>query len=162
MSVKCLVSAKVLKENGVKKLPYLPAFDRCLVKQIPEDERETFGDTGIIKPKAMKSGEDRAACRGVLLAAGLGALDHLAAHGIEVGDTVWFSKLSPWRHVVDNVGGHDLELMFLRSADLAGSEEAMARVLSGELTVELDEQGQHVFARDGKQIARSEPAVDEY
>lgn len=162
--VKSVVSKAVLAKHGISHLPYMPLFDRCLVMQIPEVETGgMYGDTQILMPDSIKSSTERAACRGVLLACGAGALDHLRSHNAEVGDTVWFSKFSPWRHVVGYKDGKEIELMFLRSADLAGSEQALERVQDGSSWIEFDEAlGEHTWKRDGKSIKRHDTPVDEY
>lgn len=163
-TVAACVSRDVLESHKIKKLPYLPAFDRCLVLQIPEETaKETYGDTSILMPEAVRSNHERGACRGVLLAAGAAALDHLRSHNIEVGDVVWFSKLAPWRHVVGYRDAKEQELMFLRSADIAGSEQAMERYESGAAVVEWDDAArEHVWKRGGEALKRHDTPVDEY
>ncbi len=160
----CVVGKDVLDKHGITKLPYLPAFDRCLVFQIPEvDTGGKYGDTGIYMPEAVRSNVERGACRGVLLAAGANALDHLRSHNVEVGDTVWFSKLAPWRHGVGWKDGKELEMMFLRSADIAGSEEAMARLQAGQAEVQYNHKlGEHEWLRGGVPVNRRDTPVDEY
>ena len=159
---RCIVDKAVLEKHGIPRLPYFPAFDRVLVYQLADAVSDKVGEGSLLyKPESVKSREERAECRGILLAAGAGAMDHLYSHGIEVGDIVWFSRLAIWRHVGATINGKDVEFMFLRSADLAGSEDHLQRVLAGEADMEVDE-GEHYWVIDGECRQRAEPPVDEY
>lgn len=160
----CIVSQEVLDKHGIRKLPYFPAFDRVLVFQLADAVSDKVGEGSLLyKPPGTKARQEKEECRGVLLAAGAAAMDHLRAHGMEVGDVVWFSRLAIWRHVAGTVDGKDIEMMFLRSADLAGSEGHLQRVLAGEAKmVREKDDGLHEWLVDGVVRKRAEPAVDEY
>lgn len=163
MTIKCMVDKSVLKKHGMTKLPYFPGFDRVLVKQLQDavDEKASVGGL-IYKPETLKERQGREECRGVLLAAGASGMDHLYSHGIEVGDVVWFSRLAIWRHVSETIDGKDVELMFLRSADLAGSEEHLARVEAGTIEMVRRPDGSHVWRDKKGERAQITPPVDEY
>ncbi len=74
---------------------------------------------------------------------------------------VWFSKLAVWRHVVERREGKDVELMFLRSADIAGSEELLTRLRDDEAEVTVDAAGAHQWKIGGKIRPRFQPPVDD-
>ena len=162
MSAACIVPKETLEKHGIRKLPYFPAFDRVLVYQLADAVSDKAGEGSLIyKPESLKARQEREECRGLLLAAGAAAMDHLKSHGIEVGDVVWFSRLAIWRHVADTINGKDVEMMFLRSADLAGSEEHLQRVLDGRAVMHETE-GQHSWTVSGETRRPVTPPVDEY
>jgi len=160
--VACIVSKEVLASLGITKLPYFPAFDRVLVFQLQDAIGEKAGkDSVIFVPEAIQHREKRGECRGVLIAAGATALDHLVAHGIEVGDVVWFSKLAVWRHVIERRDGKEIEVMFLRSADIAGSEKLLDMVQDDEAEIVADSAGNHQWKISGELRPRFQPPVDD-
>lgn len=117
-----------------------PVYDRIYVYQIgdrdiPEGESATYGDTKIIMPETAKEFRRGQVPRGVLVGAGLQAMNKLWSNGIEIGDTVWIIRNAPWGMPIDWVGPHELSVMVMRAGDVTGSEEGKARVESGELQV---------------------------
>jgi hypothetical protein len=89
---------KRMRELDLPSYPYQPAFDRIAVVVVPEDlaTRETYAKDGlIVKPEAKKVDEAKISARGVIVGAGLGALDVMRSHGMELGHIVWVARLSP-------------------------------------------------------------------
>src|SRR3990167_5395868 len=141
---------KRIEEFQLPRCPYQPAFDRIAVVVVPEDKaaRDSFIKGGVIvKPKQTKDWETNTSARGVLVAAGLGALDVLRSHGMEVGHVVWVARLSPWRHVIERSEktGGDVEMLFMRVGDIVGSEDTLKTVQAGELKITRNGKGQHVY-----------------
>jgi len=122
-----------------------PAFDRILVWQIAAHQKETFDPQGtIIMPDMVRDQEKMVTPRGVIVSAGLLALDHLRSNCIDVGHTVYFVQNAPWRICVD---GHPYYVMVLRDGDLIGSEDTQEAVRKGNLKVTYNKDtGQHVYA----------------
>lgn len=114
-------------------------FDRILVSQMDQDDGETYGDTGIFKPEAAKAHDTNTAPRGILLAAGLEALDSLRSNGIDLGHIVTFIKNAPWHMRIDNVMGHDMHALIMRAGDITGSEDLATALQSGECRIEAKE-----------------------
>jgi co-chaperonin GroES (HSP10) len=121
-----------------------PVFDRILVWQISEHEGETFGGGGIIMPETVKKRERVETPRGIIVSAGLLALDHLRSNGIDLGHTVYFIQNAPWRIRCDVVGGHMFHVMVLRDGDLIGSVELRSAITTGKIEVTLRE-SQHIL-----------------
>jgi hypothetical protein len=139
---------KRMREMDLPKCPYQPAFDRCAVVMVPEDmaTRETYARGGVIvKPEAKRSDEQKISARGVIVGAGLSALDVMKSHGIELGHIVWVARLSPWRHVIERTEKGDVEMLFMRVGDIVGSEDTLAAVEDGSLEVVVNDQDQHVY-----------------
>lgn len=101
-----------------------PAFNKILVAQIPEDEGETYEKGGIIvKTEIAKTRELVEAPRGVIVGAGLQALDILRSNGIDLGHTVGFTRLAPFRRPFATIGGERLTLIVLVAGDIVDSED---------------------------------------
>jgi co-chaperonin GroES (HSP10) len=139
----------------VSSLPYQPIGDRMLIKRIVDDK---YGgkDGTIIKADKWKGNETR----GLLCAAGLGALDYLISHGTLVGDVVWIAKYVDWEE-----GGW----IFARTEELCGSEDLTIRIrgnskvgglykdepltaedVGGLVTIALDSEDKYIY-RFGKE-----------
>lgn len=98
-------------------------FNKILVWQIPIDESDTYGKTGLVKPETVKKRELSEAPRGVIVSAGLQALDELRSHGVDVGHTVFFTHLAPFRKRLPPIAGRESALVILHSGDIFDSEE---------------------------------------
>ncbi len=128
------------------------AFDRVYVYQIPEHKAETFMEGGaIIMPDASKSSRRYHAARGVVVSAGLSALDTLRSNGMDLGHTINFIANAPYRIEVDFVAGKAVEILPMNVGDLIGSEELATLLLSGVVKINCVDQ-KHVFVdEDGHQ-----------
>ena len=130
---------------------YQPVFDRVLVYQIPTVESDTFAGSCLVKPEATRKREKNQSPRGVLVAAGQKALDVMADHGIQLGDIVWFARMSMWRHEVDATLK---EFSILRAGELCGSEDLRDRVTAGQVSFKRID---GLTCIDGAQPNRSDP-----
>lgn len=134
--------------------PYEASYDRVVVFSLPEDKatRDTFIAGGkVFMPEAKKEYEKNTTPRGVIVSAGLSAMDYLYSHGMGLGHVVWVARLSPWRHEVDrDKDGREISFLFLRAGDLCGSEELLRQRREGKVTVTRKPDGTHhyVFADD--------------
>jgi hypothetical protein len=108
-------------------------FDKILLFQIPMWEGGTYGDTSILMPETGESRVEESAPRGVIISAGLQALDILHSHGSGLGHRVLYVHMSPWRVPFMMISGHELYLIPLRVGDLVADEDTAAGLLSGEL-----------------------------
>lgn len=122
------------------------AFDVCFVHQVSRFESETYGDTQIVMPKTAKKRVDEETPRGILVSAGLQALDHLRSNGIELGHMVSLIRLAPWRMPIDNVLGAELYVLILRTGDITGSEDLRVALAAGKCRIEFDKESrQHIY-----------------
>lgn len=145
-------------------------YDRILVWQLEprhEEGKKTYGDSSIIRPETAKKASVQESCRGVLVSAGLLALDHLRTNGMELGHIVTFVRLSPWRKIVASYEGNEIPLLILRSGDIIASEDLQTNLRSRQARVLWDEgdaarAAGHVFIDEsGKRWAPVEPFRDE-
>lgn len=125
------------KEYSIPGLPYLPKGKCVLIYRLPSETR-TAG--GLIIPEDAEEAKPM----GVLLAAGLGAMDELRDALIEIGDIVWFARYAGWEKEVErdpmNKGRHILQA---DSKEILGSVDALDRVYGSTAThaVWFDEDG---------------------
>lgn len=102
-----------------------PAFNKVLVAQIPEtgEESDTYAGTHIIKTETVKKRDVVEAPRGVIVGAGLQALDELRSNGIDIGHTVGFTRLAPFRRRCGIIAGEVIQLIVLVAGDIVDSED---------------------------------------
>lgn len=135
-----------------------PVFDKVYVWQIPTNERATYTSGGaILRPDAVVSHDRNTAPRGVIVSAGLQALDSLRSTGIDVGHIIRFKKFAPFIQTVDEIDGKELQVMVIRDGDIVASEDLAAAYHKKLLTivnVATDATGyDHRFAREGSKGA---------
>ncbi len=151
-----------IQKHKIPRWPYQPIFDRIIVLSIPAEaeSRETFVKGGlIVKHVTTEKRQKNSTARAILLAAGLGAMDHLRGHGVGVGHYVWVSRLSPWAHTVDITEDGEVQMLFLRSGNVVGSEDLLAQCESGSVAITIDKaDGRHQFTFDGVPAPRFDPA----
>jgi chaperonin GroES len=127
------------KKYDIPGIPYLPIGKNVLIFRIPEEER-TAG--GLYIPDSNKEPKSQ----GVLLAAGLQALDIMADHLIEIGDMVWFGKWAGWesevRREAESTGEKILQV---KIDEVLGSVDALSRVK--DFSVDLNEDGEHIYVK---------------
>jgi len=112
-----------------------PMFDQVLIWQIPVDASKTYGSGIIQKTEATLKAELQEAPRGVIVAAGLTALDQLASHGAAVGHTIYFYQIAPLRMRLPSIGGKQPTLVMIQARYVFGSEELADNLKSRKVRV---------------------------
>ena len=132
------------KQYGIPAIQAHPLWDNVVLWRIPaKEEEETAG--GIIIPQ-IAQGE--VTHKGVLLAAGLKALDELYAYGIEIGDIVWFGRYAGDDRTIEErqagqVSKKLASVLTLKSSELTHDEDLADRLAKGDLSIERDGDGVH-------------------
>jgi hypothetical protein len=138
-----------IAKHKIPKWPYEAGFDRIIVFQVPEDKasRESYTPGGlIVKTEAHTAAEEAETPRGIVVSAGLAAQDVMRSHGIGLGHMLWVARHSPWRHEVDrDSDGKVIQFLFLRVGDIVGSENLKAMIAAGDVLVEVQPDGKHVY-----------------
>lgn len=136
-----------LKSFEVDLPPCQPAFDRVFVWPINNmgqskegDTDTTFKGTKIIMPTVAKG--FYGASRGLLISAGLKALDELYSHGMELGHIVWYQRMSPWSRAYMGEG-RICTVVIIRAMELVGSEDIMSNFDANNIEIGRDEDGIH-------------------
>jgi len=77
----------------------------------------------IHMPETTQQREKHKAPQGIIVSAGLTALDQLRSHGIDLGHKVLFSHAAPYHIRYDVIDGQDHHLIILLAGDIIGSED---------------------------------------
>lgn len=139
-----------------------PVYDRVYVSQVSRHLGETQGEGKIIMPDVVQMREEQQACLGIIVGAGLKALDELRSHGMDLGHLVRFVRNLVFRIPVATIGGKDFWLLVLEAGDIVGScdlalaiKERRVRTIVKDLE---DGSKQHLHCdEDGKIWAPQEP-----
>ena len=119
---------------------YQASFDRIFVWQvIPFDleYKDGFwclpGQSISIPPKSLDRGRYTAP-RGILLSAGLEAMDELATNGIRIGDYVDFLRLTPFMKPVGfSPSLESIPVVLCSASDVTSSEDVATRRKAGKI-----------------------------
>lgn len=132
-------------------------FDRIFLWQIPHNFDETYTGTSIVKTPNARKREEEECPRGIIVSAGLRALDNLRSHGVDIGHIVQFLKVGPFRMPLGQIGGVDIPpLIVARDGDIAASEELpKLRRANKVRTIAVDAGGavEHRLEVDGKTLS---------
>lgn len=109
-------------------------WDRIHVFPIDHEEGELVEKTagGLHKPNSKKLRDKQEGNRGVLISAGLTAMDRLMSHGVELGDIVVTNKNCPFARRCDELSTEWVYYLVMREADLASDETLLERIRRGE------------------------------
>jgi hypothetical protein len=138
--------------------PFLPLFNRVFVWPIREDAKDEVASTvagpdgkevKILRPQLNNTKLN--AQRGILVAAGMKAMEYLYSHGINLGDYVITQRLSPWeRAYVDRDTKREQSVMILFAPDVTASEDLLTAHENGDVWFEMNEAGEiHLETREG-------------
>lgn len=126
-------------------------YDWVHVFCIPEfDEQKLNPGTHIERTASQEDASWVASSRGIIVSAGLKALDQLRSHGMGVGYTVGCVRPTPYRDKADIVQARPQWLTLYRAGDLHKSETTLAMILAGELKIEYVEGVGHCYRRPGE------------
>lgn len=130
-------------------------FERVFLWQLPLIAGDFVGsESSIILTDAAKIKEKNGAPRGIIISAGLKALDILDSHGGAVGQIVTFIHTAPYHFRYDRIAGHDQLLIVINVGDICGSEDLATEIREGRAHVEQStpEHGhrEHFLRRDGQ------------
>ena len=127
-------------------------FDRCLIFQITEGAQKASPGSMLWAPETAQARNLKDAPRGVVITAGLAALDYLWANGVRPGNIVNFVRLSPWRMPVGTVKGTEIQLHVVRAGDIVAHED---QAIEAEVVLDEDK-GLHQLQIDGKVRPRAD------
>lgn len=99
------------------------SFDRVFIWQIPMQKGDKFADSMIHMPESTQQRERNKAPHGIIVSAGLLALDTLRSNGIDLGHRVLFAHTAPYHVRYDVVEGQEYHLIILTAGDIIGSED---------------------------------------
>jgi len=127
-------------------------FEKILLYKVEDDGGATFGGGLIAKPDDVRAREAQEAPRGIIISAGLGALDVMRSNGIGLGDLVTFTRGAVTRIRVGYVGGLQEWATVIYADDISASLDLADRLKSGEVTLERGESGKHFYKWNGEAL----------
>lgn len=141
-------------------------WDRIFVFPIDVEDGDKAEKTtgGIIKPSITKLRDLQEGNRGILISAGLQAMDRLMSNGIEIGHIIITNKNVPFARRCEQISEEMLHYLVMREADLAGSETLMEEIAAGKKRI-VDVGGEdgynHQIAElvDGEWVVRKKKSV---
>lgn len=163
---------KRVEEFQIPQWPGQALFERVLIYRIPEETTasDVLADLGDGKKLYKTDGRknvDIARCpRGVIVSAGLRALDIMRANGMQLGELVWFAPHVPFQFEVKQKGSQTDTFSFMNVGDVIISEDVLGRLVpkDGEAKPELRVQhntrtNQHILVdvESGLEYTRAEP-----
>lgn len=137
------------------------------IYQIDIVEGETAGkESRIIRPDAVRDRNLREAHRGIVIGAGLRALDIGVSNGWYLGHVVNFIQLAPYRQRAVTIEGKDWVFLVMRAGDIRSSEDTEQLRREGKLKVVVakDSQGRpehQLVWPDGSQYSPMDPYLAE-
>ena len=149
-----------IAEFEIPRWPGEATFARILVYRIPDKaaKRKTFVEGGaIVMPDDVHSNNEFRSPRGIIVSAGLQAMDILRGNGMQLGEMIWMSSHTPWRFEVDTKqDGKPVEFYFMQAGDVTLSEDLLEARRSGAVRVELRD-GKHQLTIADEAIPRFDP-----
>lgn len=135
-----------------------PIGTNVLLYQLKVLEEARAKGSKLYLPTDVKAGERFSASRGIVVGAGLAALDHLYANGVALGHIVRFSKLAV-QHIKLSViiNGIQEYLLVLHCTEVRGSEDLGLALLSGQAKLAFKD-NKHAYllpdgsVRDGRSV----------
>lgn len=153
-----------IAEYNIPEWPGQAMYGRIIVYRIPDKaaERETFNEGGVIvMPEELAAGKKWRAPRGVIVSAGLLAMDVLYGNGIGLGDMIWMASHTPWRFEVDSkVKGSKVEsteFFFMQAGDAVLAEDLFEKIKSGAVKAVRGADGKHHYEAEDGAIPRFDP-----
>src|SRR6187399_79467 len=124
-------------------------FDRVFLWQIPMQKGDKFeSDSLIHMPESVQQREKARAPQGIIVSAGLRALDQLRSHGIDLGHKILFCHAAPYHIRYDSVLGLEQHLIIVLAGDIIGSEDLATNLRTREvryLAARTDTSVEHTF-----------------
>jgi hypothetical protein len=152
-----------IKEYNIPDWPGQALYGRIIVYRIKDEnaDRKTFTAGGVIEmPDDVASTQKWKAPRGIIVSAGLLAMDILRGNGIGLGEVIWMASHSPWRFEVDSKlkdgKVESVDFYFMQAGDAVLSEDLVERIREGDAVVEF-ENGKHRYVVEGKAFPRFDP-----
>jgi len=126
-------------------------------------KRETWGNTSIEMPQQSRDYQKHETPRGILVSAGICALESFHSQGIDLGHIVGFIRNAPWAKEVEYVGAKPVHLLMMNAGDITGSEHLRANLQSGKVQYKFFEDiNEYRFVdENGKQWKPKAPWVPE-
>ena len=131
-----------------------PVYDRVLIVQTSDVGVRLHSESSLYIPEITQDAEHSTSSEGVIISAGLRALDHAKHHGWDVGHKVSFiANFLFKRRYAFAADGSELHAGVLRSGDIIGSAELGRYIHEGSRALIYNkETGEHELHVDGHPV----------
>lgn len=121
-----------IKEHDISMPHFQMVYDNVAIHRINRDTvNKTAG--GLYTPSVAQEN------RGVLLSAGLKALDILFAAGIEIGHIVHWGQWVGTEKQLRDSGAYKGEVLILKAHDITASEDLLSDINEGRIAIERED-----------------------
>lgn len=129
-------------------------FQHLFLFQLAGEEHKDkqYGDSGLFMTDRAAAREEKEEPRGIIVSAGVDALDYLVSHGMCMGHIVYFCEEAPYGIRVGIVEGKEKKLVMIDAGDVVASQDLAKARLAGDLQVvmDYDDDNKHkMVGRDG-------------
>lgn len=126
-----------MKQYGFELPNFAAIYDRVLIYPLDKKDQPDMTAGGIVLAAETKN--RATAQRGVIVSAGVRALEELFAHGLGIGDVVVWARFSNWpRTYFDSRTGHPHTVYIVQAGEIAASEDLKRDLDGGVLFYEID------------------------
>lgn len=143
---------------------YQATFETILFWQLHlEHEESSVTPGGIHKPETRHRGELQQSPRGIVVSAGLAALDVLRANGSGLGHIVNIMRQAPYRRAIANYAGLDVWIYSCNVGQIFADEDVGGEIFDGKKAIVYsDKFKQHTFVNTEtkEEMAPASPKVD--
>lgn len=102
---------------------YQASYDRIYVWQVAMQKGDKYEGSSIYLAESTQKRELNKAPCGIIVSAGLLALDSLRSNGIDLGHRILFCHSAPYHIRYDMIEGQEFHLVILTAGDIIGSED---------------------------------------
>ncbi len=134
------------------------SFERIIVYNIPPAEQASAESSIIQMTDKTKERMKDASPRGIIVSAGLEALDSLRTNGMDLGHIVLYTHYVIGTTPVEFIDGKEIKVFIMHAGDITGSEDTAAAIRSGEMEIVWNGE-QHVYRRKGEKAKPKVPVV---
>lgn len=127
------------------------SFERLLVWPIEPIEMASISSgAGIVIPDQVRERMKSGSPRGVIVSAGLKALDALRTNGMDIGHVVLYTHYVIGTYPVMYADGKELKLLIMTAGDITGSEDTMEAIKAGKMEIRWNPAtNEHGYAAPG-------------
>ena len=128
-------------------------FDRVMIMQIDRDDCDTYDPNGlIVMSDKGKTRKLESQPRGIIVSAGLLAMDQLETNGSGLGHIVTFARLVPWHIPFEMIKGMERYIIPIMTSDILADEDLWANLRAGKIKRARTPSNRHGFEGVGEPV----------
>lgn len=141
--------------------PFAPLFDRVFIYPLDDADQADTTAGGIVVPQQVK--DKFGAQRGIIIAAGPKAIEHLYSGGVGLGDIVYTARFSRWERQYQARDKSFHRVLICTAGEITASQDLFDDFEKGDLWYELDVEEGTVTVHDRENTReRNDPPPRDY